>query len=511
MSIVSFMFFCFAAVTLCVYYCTPLKVRWIVPLIASICFFVYGCGWIRTALMVGMALIAWKGALAFGKDNQTGSKIIVGVIITLAVILIAFKENAFFTGNFNIIAHRLLHLDVAYINPPSWIAPLGISYFTLSLIGYLCDVSWGKIKPEKNPLKVLLFTCYFPQMTLGPFSRFGEMNGNNLFVGHKFDYENFCFGLQRFMWGLFKKLVLAERLAVIVATIYDGGLEGTWTPTGTFVFIGVVSYVLQLYTDFSGAIDMILGVSQMFGIKLPENFRQPFFSRSLSEIWRRWHMTLGFWLKDYVMYPVQKTLTTKFGKTMKAKFGKKIGKDIILYTSMFVTWFCVGFWHGGSWKYICSSGLFFFVMIVGGEILKPVFDKLIKLLRINTEAWSWHLFQSLRSFSLFTLSVSFGRAESLLNGFEFWQNVFVYNPWVLFDGSLYRLGLDTKDFWVLIFGLLILLAVSTSQLRGGIRERLAKQNLVFRWIVYLGLFVAVLLFGMYGEGYNPADFIYGGF
>lgn len=463
---------------------------------------------------MGMSLIAWGSALLSQKSKKNGKKSLqftVGAIVALAIILITYKENSFFTGNYYILAHHILRLDIKYINPPRWAAPLGISYFTLSLIGYLCDVMWEKTKAEKNPLKVLLFTCYFPQMTLGPFSRWDEMSNNNLFDGHKFDYQNFCFGLQRFFWGLFKKLVLAERLAIIVKTIYNGGLQGTWTPTGTYILVGVVAYVFQLYTDFSGAIDMVLGISQMFGVELPENFRQPFFSRSLSEIWRRWHMTLGFWLKDYVMYPLQKTLTTKFGKMAKVKFGKKIGKDIILYVSMLVTWFCVGFWHGGSWKYICSSGLFFFVMIVGGEILKPLFDKMAKFFQINTEVWSWHLFQSVRSFCLFGLSVSFGRASSLTDGFKFWGHVFEYNPWVLVDGSLYRLGLDPKDFWVLVFGMLIVLAVSVSQLRGSVRERLAKQNLVFRWGMYLGLFVAVLLFGKYGEGFNPADFIYGGF
>jgi hypothetical protein len=178
---------------------------------------------------------------------------------------------------------------------------------------------------------------------------------------------------------------------------------------------------------------------------------------------------------------------------------------------MLITWFCVGFWHGGSWKYICSSGLFFFVMITGGFILEPVFDALKKLLRVNTKAWSWHLFQSLRSFSLFALSVSFGRAESLTAGFRFWKAALNFNPWVLFNGSLYTLGLDTKDFWVLVYGMLILLIVSILQQNGSLRKRIAEQNLVYRWALYMGLFFAVIVFGQYGSGYNPSEFIYGGF
>jgi alginate O-acetyltransferase complex protein AlgI len=507
MSIVSFYFFIFVAVSLFIYYICPLKIRMYVPLIASIVFFIWGCGLVMFAVMCGMAMIAWFGALSVGKDAGKHKWIAGAAIVLLAAVLIVFKENSFFTTNADIIG-KLFKLNIQ-IDPPAWAAPLGVSYFTLMLISYLADVSWGKISAEKNPLKVLLFTCYFPQMTLGPFSRYGEMREYNLFTGNKFDYNNFCFGLQRMLWGLFKKLVLAERLAIIVKTIYDGAAAGTHN--GIYIIIGAIAYVFQLYTDFSGAIDIIIGVSQMFGIKLPENFRQPFFSRSLSEIWRRWHMTLGLWLKDYVMYPVQKGLTSKFGRKAQKLFGKRLGKNLLLYLSLLITWFCVGFWHGGSWKYICSSGLFFFVMIVSGMILQPLFDKLKKLLRINTNAWSWHLFESVRSFSLFALSVSFGRAASLPEGFKFWKLAFNYNPWVLYDGSLLKLGLDAIDFTILISGMLIMLIVSILQLKGGIRQRLASQNLTFRWAVYLCMFFAVIIFGMYGEGYNPADFIYGGF
>jgi D-alanyl-lipoteichoic acid acyltransferase DltB (MBOAT superfamily) len=515
MSVVQLPFFCFTAISLLLYYICPLKIRQVIPLAASAVFFIWGCGLILFGVMCAMSLFVWLGAIAAEDAKEHKRIIAAGVIVTLIVLLIAFKENAFFTTNANIIG-RILRLNID-LKPPRWAAPLGMSYFTLTLAGYLADVYWGKTKAEKNPLKILLFTCYFPQMTLGPFSRFDEMNSDNLFVGHRFDYDNFCFGLQRMVWGLFKKLVLAERLAVVVSAVYDGAAAGTHA--GPYIFIGAIAYVLQLYTDFSGAIDVIVGVSQMFGVRLPENFRQPFFSRSLSETWRRWHMTLGFWLKDYVMYPVQKALTTKFGKAAKAKLGKKAGKDVILYASMLVTWFCVGFWHGGSWKYICSSGLFFFVMIVGGLLLQPLFDRLKKLLYVNTEAWSWHLFESLRSFTLFAFSVSFGRAASLTDGFKMWGLAFadirrnaVSFALACLDRSIYTaIGLDRKDCALLCFGLLVLLFVSVIQLKGGVRERLARQNIAFRWAVYLSMLFAVVIFGVYGPGYDPSAFIYAGF
>jgi D-alanyl-lipoteichoic acid acyltransferase DltB (MBOAT superfamily) len=352
-------------------------------------------------------------------------------------------------------------------------------------------------------------------MTSGPFTRYNDIK-DALFGGEvRWSLERLQFGLQRFLWGLFKKLVVAERLAIIVGTIYDTKplplQEDIYV--GLMVVLGAFAYVALLYMDFSGCMDMVIGVSEMLGIPLAENFRRPFSATSLSEIWRKWHITLGLWLKDYIMYPLQKTLTARVGGKFKQWFGKKIGKDLVLYFSMLVLWFGVGFWHGGSWKYICASGLFFFVMIVGGMILQPVFDLIVRILRIDTTAYSWTLFGRVRSFCLFAMSVSFGRRESLTDGLRAWKTVFTdWNPWVLVDDTIFRLGLDRKDFDVMVLGLVAVVVVSMLQEHyGSVRQLIAKQNLVFRWIVYLALLFAVLIFGCYGPGYNPADFIYGGF
>ena len=504
--------FCLMALPV-LYYITPQKIRWISLLLASTVFFGLWCGWKLYLVFAVQAAAAYFAARFLSPDLTEGEKRTIAVLFLVgeAAILIMYKESVFFTDNINRV-FRIFNVSIQ-IPKLDLIAPLGISYYTLMLISYFLDVYWGKTEAEKNPFKVMLYAGFFPQMISGPFSRYDEVKGT-LFEGHRFDYNEVCFGAQRFLWGLFKKLVLAERLAVLASTVYDGGTPnqmGTVTFKGIYVLIGAVSYVLQLYTDFSGSMDIVLGAVQTMGIHLPENFNTPFYATSLSEIWRRWHMTLGRWLKDYVMYPLQKCLITKFGKFLRKKLGKKAGKDIILYASMFVAWFTIGFWHGGSWKYICGSGLFFFVMIVGGILLQPLFLRMQKLFCINMDAWSWRLFQRLRTFILFTLSVSIGRAESLTRGLQMWKRSFAYNPWVLVDGSLYNLGLDRADFWVLIFGLLLLFAVSKYQQKSSVRAAVARQNLLFRWIIWLGLFSIVLLFGMYGEGYDPAEFIYGGF
>lgn len=520
MSILSIEFLIFVVLSLGVYYVLPLKWRWMDLLVASVVFFLYGCGVGLTSVMLAMMLLAWAAGYSFEKLDQASKEghfasekaqkikrnILVGTILVEALVLILYKDLQFFTDNISRIAN-LIGINLS-LETPQWIAPLAISYWTLMLISYLLDIAWGLTKAEKNPCKVLLYTIYFPQMTSGPFTRFREISPL-LLKGHRFEYENFCFGLQRILWGIFKNLVISERLSILVNTLYSD-YEAY---SGLFVVIAAVCYVLQLYTNFSGSMDIVIGVSQLFGVQLPENFHTPFYSTSLSEVWRRWHMTLGFWIKDYILYPVLKSkLIQQFARFCKKRFGKKVAKTLPTQVGLIVPWFFIGFWHGGSWKYICASGLFFYIMIVGGQLLQPIFDRIKALLKINTECFSWVLFSRIRTFILFTMSVSVGRALSLKHGIAMWKQCFAeFNFHILFDGSLANIGLDKPDLMVLVVSLLVLFVISLLQQKGSVREMLARQNLVFRWGVILALIFSILIFGYYGPGYDATSFIYGQF
>ena len=511
MSIVTLRFFIFVGITAALYWlCFP-RFRWVVLLAGSGFFMLFNTDY--SAVLCGIfaveALAAWLAALAIVrlKGERAKTAVAAVAVIALAAALIWYKDLAFFINNINW-AGRLTGVDVG-LQMPQVRAPFGVSYYTLILIGYVLDVRWGTVEEaQRNPLKMLLFAGYFPQLTSGPITRYNEV-AETLFGRGTWSLRGFQFGLQRFLWGLFKKLVLADRLAVAVAALYDGE-----PCTGLLVVIGAFLYIAQLYADFSGCMDIILGISELFGVVLPENFRRPFAATNLSELWRRWHMTLGLWVKDYLMYPVLKSGWMQgVRRFCKAHWGKKASRAVPTYIGMFVTWFCVGFWHGGSWKYIFGSGLFFFGMIAGGMLLEPVFQKIIAVLRINTEAWSWKFFQQVRSFVLFSAAVSFDRRESFGAGLRAWRTAFTeWNPWVLTDGTLLNLGLDGKDLTVCALGLLAVLVVSMLQERyGSVRELVAKQNLVFRWMVYIGLFLTVVVLGCYGPGYDAAAFIYAGF
>ena len=511
MSIVTLRFFIFTAVACAEYWLCPRRGRWVVLLIASGLFLVVNTGLhpAVSAVFVGEVLLTWLAALAVRRlpGERLRTAVAGGTVVLLAAVLILYKDLLFFVSNINL-AGALIGRNPG-LTVPQWPSPFGISYFTLILIGYLLDVRWGTVEePERNPLKMLLFAGYFPQMTSGPFTRYGDM-APALFAGAEWSWKRFCFGCERFLWGLFKKLVVADRMAVAVAALYSGtDYTGLWVPVAAAAYIG------QLYADFSGCMDIVIGISEMFGVPLAENFRRPFSAVSLSELWRRWHITLGAWVRDYLMYPVLKSGWMKRVRSFcRKRLGKKASREIPSYIGMFITWFCVGFWHGGSWKYIFGSGLFFFAMIAGGMLLKPLFQRLTDALHIDTEARYWRYFRQARSFVLFAAAVSFDRRDSFGAGLAAWKSALtVWNPGALRHGAILQLGLSGMDLVICALGFGAILAVSMLQERhGGVRELLLKQNRVFRWLVYLGLLGAVLFLGCYGPEWGEAEFIYANF
>ncbi len=504
MSITSMEFLGFILLAAVLYYIIPLRFRWVSLLVCS-AVYLYTANDIRLLLVMFIAIVVAYLAGIFLEKKK--SKFVLGVsLLFIAGILLYLKEINFFLG---IVRMTGVMFGQTWTIPNlQLIAPLGISYYTLNLVSYVLDVYWGVAAAQKNFFKFVLFAGYFPAMVSGPIIRYREIE-EQLYAGHKITYQNISFGIQRILWGVFKKLVISERLAIIVNTVY--GDYNTYT--GLYIFVAIVCFVFQLYTDFSGCIDIVLGVSELFGIILPENFQTPFFSRSASEFWRRWHITLGAWLKDYILYPILKTtLWQKIGQKLKARFGKKAAKKIPVWLGLFCSWFLIGMWHGGSWNYIFGSGLLWWMLIVLGEACEPIFRWSINKLKINTECFSWRLFQSMRTFGCFAFGLSFFRSYGgLMEGVKLWKSALsTFNPWILFDGSLYNLGLDEKNFRVMLIALVVLgiSGIMREQIKRPIREWLAEQNIVFRWGMLLLLVFSIAVFGMYGPGYNAQAFIY---
>lgn len=428
--------------------------------------------------------------------------VLLGILVVLKYVNFAVNTVNGLAGLFGVSAGkgevlRGLHL----------MAPLGVSFYTLSILGYVIDVYNKIAEPQKNFFKLVLYGMYFPAVLSGPVLRYRE-DGEQFFRPHVFDYRQVTFGLQRMVWGFFKTLVISERMNLVVNTVYDDYMSYE----GIYVWIATVCFAFQLYTNFSGCMDIVRGMSQTFGLKLPENFEAPFLSKNISEYWRRWHISLGVWMKEYVFYPLLRTQAfAKLGKRLRGRFGKKRGKQITTFSAMFLLWFTVGIWHGGDWKFVIGSGLLHWAYIVCGELLEPLFGKLMEKCRINPKSRRVDFFRILRTFFLVNIGFVFFRAESVSAAVHMLKAACVWNLGGLAGGSVFALGLDAIEAVIAAVSLFVLLAVSLMQRKGSVRERIEKKRLPVRFALWYALLFYTILLGYYGPEYSAAEFIYQGF
>lgn len=517
MSITSFSYLIMVLLGLIVYYLLPKSWQWVELLIMSLLFYCLAATPYTIICLIISTIVAYIATnYASGNRNQiSGAKKTATVLGIMAVLIniglwFVLKATDLWVpivlqiGRVVPVFERMADL--------SFVSALGMGYYTLQVIGYILDCYWGNIKPQKNPLKLFLFVCFFPQMTTGPISRYNQLE--SLYEKHSFSYENLCFGAQRILWGFFKKLVLAERAGIIV--------NGIWsdlsTYDGFYRWIALLLFPVQMYADFSGCMDIVIGTAELFGIRLPENFNSPFFSRTVQEFWQRWHITLGTWAKDYVLYPLLKSrIMVNFSKAARKRFGKKNGKFIATAMGMFVLWMVMGIWHGAP-KYIVGVSLWYWVLLMLGELCSPWAKKVSAFLKIPESSFSWHLFQSARTYIIYAVGAAFFRAPSIKEGADFVLNlggIFskkICNPWIFFDSSVLNLGITYQDINIIIIAVCILVIAGVLREKYGYaRIWISQQMLVFRWMIWIGLFVFVIIYGKYGPGYAVEDFIYQGF
>lgn len=535
MALNSLPFLLFLAAVTAVYYIIPKKFQWVVLLIASYGFYL-SAGIKNVVYIIGTTLFTYMAGLIMQRmrdnfqtklsslgENVTreekqqmkkavSKKIhliqVLTVLINLGV-LAYVKYLNFFISNANKV-FALFEWDIAMplINI---LAPLGLSYYTFNSIGYLIDVGRGKLKAEKNIGKFALFTSFFPSIVQGPLFRFGDV-GIQLQTPHSFDYENVKFGAQLIMWGFFKKLLIADRVALISAAIFNPEFTDY---SGSHIFFGVLAYSFQIYCDFSGGVDITRGAAQMLGINLPLNFERPFFAISMADFWRRWHMSLGAWMREFVFYPIMLSKpVTAVAKVFRKRFGGHAGKIVPSVAAPLVVFFLIGIWHGLTWQYICN-GLYNAILISSSVALAPVYKKITEKLKINTENFSFRLFQMARTFLLLCISRTIVKAPSIGDAGKMIRAMFTDIDLSFItgvSGEMFEFGIDKTEMFMLFIFLLVLLVVGVLQENGiKLRETIAKQNIVFRWMLYLIALAVILIFGTYGPEYNATSFIYGGF
>ena len=476
----------FPIVTLA-YFLIPHKVRYLWLLGAS--YYFYMCWNPEYALLMATStIITYLSGIFIDKGKtELSRKITVGVSFTLNLaILFYFKYFYFTVDNINLL-RQVLKLPA--LTPKfDVILPVGISFYTFQALSYTVDVYRKELAPEKNFFKYALFVSFFPQLVAGPIERSKNLV-SQISERHYFDYERARHGLLVMLWGFFQKLVIADRAAILVNTVYNGAENYG----GIMLVIATVCFALQIYCDFASYSLIAKGAAEVMGFRLMDNFAQPYLSESIAEFWRRWHISLSSWFKDYLYIPL--------GGNRKGTVRK--------YFNLMVVFLVSGLWHGASWNFVVWGFIHGVYQIVGG-VTDNLRRLVCELCGIDRKTPQYRWFRRFITFALVCFAWIFFRSDSLSQSVYIIKKIFLdFAPWSVFGGGIASMGLDIPEIAVLLVAVMVQFFVSLSEHGGcAVFKRVENMHLLARWPVYLALLFAVLVFGIYGPGFEQSQFIY---
>lgn len=465
MSFITLEFLIFFLLTFVIYYLTPKKYRYVVLLLISYTF--YACWDIRYVVFLGIATLStYICALYVHKKKQ------------ILVLCVAINLMLWMCFKFRITSISL-------------IIPIGFSFYCLQALGYLIDVYRGKTIAETNIAKYALFVSFFPTIVSGPIERSDSLL-KQIQTGTEFVYEKAKSGLLYMLYGCFLKVLIADKIAGVVYPIYLNYTEYE----GATLLMATIFYGIQLYADFAGYSYMAIGMAKVLGFEIVENFKQPYFAKSIKEFWSRWHISLSQWLKDYVYIPLG---------------GSRCSK-IRTYINLMVTFLVSGLWHGTGIKYL-AWGLLHGGYQVIGKCSYEVKRNVERKLKINTDCWSYKFIKGIITFGLVDFAWIFFCANSFSDAigiiFKILMNFRLGNT-ILNQELL--MGMDVNLFYILIFEIIVLFGVDiVHEKKISMINWLNKQNLCFRWGVYLVAVLVVMLGVIYSYGTDVSMFIYSQF
>ena len=493
-------FIAFLPAVIILYQLCPQKFRKYILLLTNYAFFYIWSKFFLVYQVITMVITYVSSKIIDHTLNKKTKKFILflAIVINLGVLVI-LKYTNFLGENIFAIFHQPF-------TPVRLIAPIGISYYTLQMISYLMDISSGKIHADHSIVDFAVYASFFPTLIQGPITRFNEIK-DSILACNPITYQNLKFGSQRILFGLMKKMIIADRLDPAVSKIFT-----SYTQDGLFSLIGAVLCTIQLYIDFSGIVDICLGSAEIFGIKLPENFRQPFFAENASDFWRRWHITLGTFLRDYVFYPISLAKPTRrLSKFFTKHFGKAAGKFIGPLIALFAVWFLNGLWHGPYWSYI-FYGLYYFCFMVLEILLKKPVDDFLKKHQIDNNHTGLRIFRFVKLLIIVIIGELFFRAKTLAVGWTMFSNIFTNFHLSTFKDTLPFLRLDMIDWSIVIVGIVIIFLVDFyKEFHGSIRNAIELKPTWIRWSIIYTCIFALLIFGAYGPGYDIVAMIYAEF
>ncbi len=485
MSYVSYTFILFVGVTAGIYYLAPQRWQWKVLLAASLLFYA-SFGLAFMPWLLGSSAVAWYGARWLEECRKKGGaawkygKLLAAVLVVCNLGVLFFLK---WSGMGLALIHKIFGTGFAW----KLVLPLGISFYTFQHTSYLMDVCWGRVQAEKNFFRYLLYAGYFPAIVSGPINRYARI-GQHFFEGHVFCRDTFYRGLLRILWGYLKKMVIADRAAVFVDQVFDN----YYMYRGLFILFAVLLFSVQLYMDFSGCMDIVLGVSLLFQIPMAENFRAPYGASSTAEFWRRWHMSLTSWFRDYLYIPLG---------------GNRKGR-VCRYLNIMVVFLFCGMWHGAGITFLVWGLLNGMYQIIGDATVN-VRRKLCRSAGLYETGFGARLRKRMATTALVEFSWLFFRANGIREAFVMLRRMVTgWNPWILTDGTLYQAGLDIFDFLILLAGILLVGGVSHAAAKKDLHACFIRQSWLLQGVVILLALAVWYLFGIYGPGVTPEDFIY---
>ena len=497
----SLQFVIFFFVVLLVYYVIPKKIRWVWLLITSYIFYM---AWNvkYVVLLLGMTGVTYLIGLLIektqsGKMRENTKKYVSRICLVVAILcnmglLVYFKYMNMFSGWFTFFCNKL---GIAVTGRTfDILLPVGISFISFQSLGYVIDVYKRKVKAEKNPFKYALFIAFFPQLVAGPIERSENLltQIQNIHKQKRISYEKFTNGFILMLFGYFQKIVVGDKLGVFVDTVFA-------TPeayNSLILVLGAVAFTIQIYCDFGGYSNIAIGAAQVLGFDMMENFNAPYFATSIKDFWRRWHISLSSWFRDYVYIPL--------GGNRKGIIRK--------YINLMITFLVSGLWHGAHVHFIIWGGIHGAYQVIG-DMARTLIQKIKTKHRIpvNTEVFSFKVLQMIVTFALVTFAWIFFRAESIPAAFTYIRQMCTApDIGVLFNGAIFQAGLNANDVRALMLCLLILFATDFVRYHKNMRieKYLCTQNLWFKWAVLLLVIVCIVVFGEYGLNYDASEFIY---
>lgn len=492
----SLSFLIFFPVVVLIFFIMPNRVKYIWLLVASYYFYM---NWNPkyALLMLASTLITWLTGLGISIlksrecDTQIRQKLLLaGCFAVNLAILGFFKYFDFFLMNLNAVIGKF-GLEMVQ-KPFDVVLPVGISFYTFQALGYIIDVYKEKVSAEKNVLKYALFVSFFPQLVAGPIERTENLLNQIKEIPSRkpLDYDRITNGLVYMLYGFFLKMVISDRVAILVDNVFDswflyGGVE---------LLVAAIGFALQIYCDFSSYSIIAIGAAQVMGFTLMENFEAPYFSSSVKEFWRRWHISLSTWFRDYVYIPL--------GGNRRGKRRKNI--------NLMLTFLLSGLWHGANWTFVVWGGIHGAYQIIG-EAVRPIKNRIYPQIGIRLDSISYKLGQIITTFILTDIAWVFFRAENVSGAVGYLYNIVArWNPWAIWDRTLYGIGLSNYEWNILLFSLLILFIVDLIRYLKRIRLDvfLSSQGALFKGIMIVLMALMIVVYGQYGGGYDARQFIY---